>query len=283
MNETFILDKELMFKSNIYEITSLSIEHSYDVVGSNCEGEFILSGEYRLHEVSINKEDFSFRIPFSTELRSNVNLDSVEVDINDFSYELNEDVLEVHIEYLIRGEQSLIEFADEADLDEFLKNNEAEIVDLSEEKKEIELNAESSLENAERDEVDKVLELDEELKEDNDDRNEEEILVPINQLYQEPIIIPETPITHEERHHKDEEEDEIKEEPKVTETDKNTIINSINSEESFITYHVHTVIPSDTLESICALYNTNLNDLKKYNNIDELILNMKLIIPDEEN
>lgn len=96
------------------------------------------------------------------------------------------------------------------------------------------------------------------------------------------MIIPKAPITNEERN--DEEElDADKEEPKVTETDKNTIINSINSEESFITYHVHTVIPSDTLESICALYNTNLNDLKKYNNFDELILNMKLIIPDEEN
>ncbi|MDD2409806.1 MAG: LysM peptidoglycan-binding domain-containing protein [Bacilli bacterium] len=270
MNETFILDKELMFKSNIYEITSLSIEHSYDVVGSNCEGEFILSGEYRLHEVSINKEDFSFRIPFSTELRSNVNLDSVEVDINDFSYELNEDVLEVHIEYLIRGEQSLIEFAEEADLDEFLKNNEAEIVDLSEEEKVPELNEESDLENDDRN--------------DNDENHEEETAEPIDQLNKENIIIPDIPIANEERHHEDKTEvDEIKEEPKVTEVDKNTIINSINSEESFITYHVHTVIPSDTFESICALYNTNLNDLKKYNNVDELILNMKLIIPDEEN
>lgn len=38
MNETFILDKELTFKNNIYEIISLSIEHSYDVVRSNCKG-----------------------------------------------------------------------------------------------------------------------------------------------------------------------------------------------------------------------------------------------------
>lgn len=262
MNETFILDKELTFKNNIYEIISLSIEHSYDVVRSNCKGEFILSGEYRQHEVSINKEDFSFRIPFSTELRSNVNLDSVEVDINDFSYELNEDILEVHIEYLIRGEQSLIEFEEETDLNEFLQNNEAEIIDLTEDEKELEKPA---LEKNDR---------------NDDDKNfiEEERI----QINSESMIIPKAPITNEERN--DEEElDADKEEPKVTETDKNTIINSINSEESFITYHVHTVIPSDTLESICALYNTNLNDLKKYNNFDELILNMKLIIPDEEN
>lgn len=254
MNEAFVLDKEFLFKNNIHEISSISIEHNYDVVGSNCEGEFILSGEYRLHEVSINKEDFNFKIPFTTELRSNVNLDSVEVEINDFSYELNEDVLSVHIEYLIRGEQSLIEFAEEADLEEFLKNTEAEVVDFSEEEVIDDLNEKPEFDESNRKEKVSIPDIKE------DERNKEIIIPDIN-----------------------EEIEIVKEETKVTEADKNTIINSINSEESFITYHVHTVIPSDTIESICTHYNINLNDLKKYNNVDELILNMKLIIPDEEN
>ncbi len=255
MNETFILDKELTFKNNIYEIISLSIEHSYDVVRSNCKGEFILSGEYRQHEVSINKEDFSFRIPFEAELRSNINMDSIEVDINDFSYELNDNILEVHIEYLVRGEQSLIEFEKEVDLDEFLQNNDAEVIDLSEE------------EIKEPEE-----EIDDEILDEKDKSEDEKIIEKFSQ---------ELPVLNEDRHL--EEEPELEERIKITEEDKSTIINSINSEESFITYHVHTVIPSDTFESICALYNTNLNELKKYNNVDELILNMKLIIPDEEN
>lgn len=255
MNETFILDKELTFKNNIYEIISLSIEHSYDVVRSNCKGEFILSGEYRQHEVSINKEDFSFRIPFEAELRSNINMDSIEVDINDFSYELNDNILEVHIEYLVRREQSLIEFEKEVDLDEFLQNNDAEVIDLSEEE----------IKEPEEEIDDEIL--------DEKDKSEDEKI--IEKFSQELLVL------NEDRHL--EEEPELEERIKITEEDKSTIINSINSEESFITYHVHTVIPSDTFESICALYNTNLNELKKYNNVDELILNMKLIIPDEEN
>lgn len=182
-------------------------------------------------------------------------MDSIEVDINDFSYELNDNILEVHIEYLVRGEQSLIEFEKEVDLDEFLQNNDAEVIDLSEE------------EIKEPEE-----EIDDEILDEKDKSEDEKIIEKFSQ---------ELPVLNEDRHL--EEEPELEERIKITEEDKSTIINSINSEESFITYHVHTVIPSDTFESICALYNTNLNELKKYNNVDELILNMKLIIPDEEN
>ena len=108
MKEVFTIEKEFVFNNNIYEITSISIEHNYDVAGSICQGEFIISGDYRLHEVSINKEDFNFKVPFQNDIRSNVNLDSVEVTINDFSYDLKEDTLSINVEYLVEGEQSLI-------------------------------------------------------------------------------------------------------------------------------------------------------------------------------
>ncbi|MDD4187388.1 MAG: LysM domain-containing protein, partial [Bacilli bacterium] len=63
---------------------------------------------------------------------------------------------------------------------------------------------------------------------------------------------------------------------------KEAIISNINSEESFITYHVHTVTSADTVEAICSKYNISLNDLKKLNNVDELTINSKLIIASEE-
>lgn len=228
MNEVYVLDKEFLFKNNIHAITSISLEHSYDVDDSKVIGEFIISGDYRLHEVSINKEDFSFKVPFNTEVRSNVNLDSVEVEITDFSYNVNEDELSVHIEYLVSGEQSLIEFAEESDLEEFLQVTGAEVIDLSEENRTEEKESFS-----------------------------EELKTPASEPHVEDI--------------RDEEG-----------INKEAIINNINSEESFITYHVHTVIPIDTVESICSKYNISLNDLKKLNNIDELTINSKLIIADEE-
>ena len=236
MKEVFTIEKEFVFNNNIYEITSISIEHNYDVAGSICQGEFIISGDYRLHEVSINKEDFNFKVPFQNDIRSNVNLDSVEVTINDFSYDLKEDTLSINVEYLVEGEQSLIEFAEETDLDEFLQNNEAEIIDLSSEEVE-------------------------------DEREEEK-----------PVVI----LKPEVEKIKEEEEEEVIEEDKRHHIDKNTIVDSINSEESFVTYNVHTVTASDTIDNICEAYKINLNDLKKFNEFEELTLNMKLIIPDEE-
>ena len=41
MNEVFTLDKEFLFKSKIYEITSISIEQDSKIEGSNLVGEFI--------------------------------------------------------------------------------------------------------------------------------------------------------------------------------------------------------------------------------------------------
>ncbi|MDD2505680.1 MAG: LysM domain-containing protein [Bacilli bacterium] len=248
MNEVYVLDKEFLFKNNIHAITSISIEHCYDIENSNLIGEFTISGDYHLHEVSINKEDFSFKVPFKTELRSNINLDSIELEITDFTYNVAEDELSVHIEYLVTGEQSLIEFAEESDLEDFLQNNDAEIIDLSEST---------------------------ELKEE---RDKEEVL-------------PETKIIEEESIEEEKQLEKVKDLEKINrddiktvkeEVDKETIINSINSDENFITYHVHTVVPNDTVESICNKYNISLNDLKKLNNIDELTINMKLIIADEE-
>lgn len=250
MKEVFTIEKEFVFNNNIYEITSISIEHNYDVAGSICQGEFIISGDYRLHEVSINKEDFNFKVPFQNDIRSNVNLDSVEVTINDFSYDLKEDTLSINVEYLVEGEQSLIEFAEETDLDEFLQNNEAEIIDLSSEEVE-----------DEREEEKPVVILKPEVEEIEEEREE---------------------IIEEREEIKEEEEKEVIEEDKRHHIDKNTIVDSINSEESFVTYNVHTVTASDTIDNICEAYKINLNDLKKFNEFEELTLNMKLIIPDEE-
>lgn len=228
MNEVYVIDKEFLFKNSVHSITSISIEHEQKLENSHLIGEFIISGDYRLHEVSINREDFSFRVPFDVEIKSNVNLDSVELEITDFSYNINEDELAVHVEYLVTGEQNLIEFVEESDLEDFLKNNDAEIVNLSEQ-----------------------IRYEEEPKEEK-----------ISDLIKDE--------SSEERDH-------------IDEVDKETIIDNVKAEENFVTYHIHTVLPSDTIESICSQYNISLNNLKKLNNVDELTINMKLIIADEEN
>lgn len=238
MSEAFVVERDFLFKDSIFEITSISVEHDEDINGSNLEGDFIISGDYRLHEISINKEDFSFKLPFTHEIRSNVNLDTVNLEITDFTYELNNnDELHVHIEYIVSGEQSLIEFADEKDLNEFLNKTDAEVVDLTEDEPRFK-------------EVSK-----------------EEIL--------------NIPAEDSKKEEKEESKKEIKEE-KQSEISTNNIIGSINADETYVKYHVHTVMQNDTLEGILDKYKITLTDLKKYNTFETLEVNMKLVIPENE-
>ena len=220
MNEAHVLDKEFLFKSSIYEITSISIENNHDINGSKIEGEFIISGDYRLHEISINKEDFCFKLPYTHELPSNINLDTVELEITDFNYEFNNnDELKVHVEYILTAEEGIKLFESEAELNKFLDNNDAEIIDLKE-----------------------------------STRAQNEVLLP-----------------------------ETKEETETpSKIDENMILGSINEEEKYVKYHIHTVTMNDSIESITKEYNISLNTLKKYNTFENLELNMKLLIPDEE-
>lgn len=238
MSEAFVVERDFLFKDSIFEITSISVEHDEDINGSNLEGDFIISGDYRLHEISINKEDFSFKLPFTHEIRSNVNLDTVNLEITDFTYELNNnDELHVHIEYIVSGEQSLIEFADETDLNEFLNKTDAEVVDLTEDEPRFK-------------EVSK-----------------EEIL--------------NIPAEDSKKEEKEESKKEIKED-KQSEISTNNIIGSINADETYVKYHVHTVMQNDTLEGILDKYKITLTDLKKYNTFEALEVNMKLVIPENE-
>ena len=238
MSEAFVVERDFLFKDSIFEITSISVEHDEDINGSNLEGDFIISGDYRLHEISINKEDFSFKLPFTHEIRSNVNLDTVNLEITDFTYELNNnDELHVHIEYIVSGEQSLIEFADEKDLDEFLNKTDGEVVDLTEDEPRFK-------------EVSK-----------------EEIL--------------NIPAEDSKKEEKEESKKEIKED-KPSEISTNNIIGSINADETYVKYHVHTVMQNDTLEGILDKYKITLTDLKKYNTFEALEVNMKLVIPENE-
>jgi len=258
MNEVFVLDKEFIFNNRVYEITSISIEHNYNLDGDECIGEFLVSGDYRLHEVSVNKEAFNFKIPFTLEIRSNVNLDSVEVEITDFTYDLEDDTLNVHVEYQVNGEQALIEFEKEADLDDFLQNNDAEVVDLSEER--IEEEVEELVEEEIQEEVIEEPIIEEIVEEP--ERIEEET---IEEVVETEEIIKEI----------------VEEEEKRIDLETDSIINAINSEEDYVTYHVHTVTASDSFETISASYNINITELKRINGIEELTLNTKLIIPDE--
>lgn len=239
MNEVYTLDRDFLFKSKIFEITSISVEQNSKIDGSTISGDFIVSGSYRLHEISINKEDFSFKVPFKHELPSNINLDTVKLDISDFNYNFNNlDELSVHIEYIVTAEEGVKVFESEDKLDDFLneqKKQDVDIIDLR--STPIDLPNEIMM---------PIAKGEKEASTDN-----KEVNITPNENKQDKI-------------------------------DENMIINSINGEDEYVLYHVHTVGISDSIESITKKYNISVNTLKEYNTFDTLELNMKLIIPNEE-
>lgn len=92
-------EKEIEFPGKIAEIISISLEHEEKISNQEIIGDFILSGDYKANNISVNKEDFSYRLPFNIELSDRVDKDSINLDISDFTYDIKDDnILTVKIE-----------------------------------------------------------------------------------------------------------------------------------------------------------------------------------------
>ena len=106
MNCTIPFTKEVKFKNSIAEILSISLEHDYTVNDNELLGNFIITGEYKSHEVSVNREAFDFVLPFSVNLTNPIDPDTLDFEIEDFTYDLlDNSTLKVNIEYSLKAEE----------------------------------------------------------------------------------------------------------------------------------------------------------------------------------
>lgn len=105
MKKVISFKKELPFKTNISEISSISLEHTINEKENDLiSGIFYVSGEYKMTETSINKESFNFEIPFDIALDSRYDTSKIMFDIDDFYYEIiNADTLKVNIDVYVDG------------------------------------------------------------------------------------------------------------------------------------------------------------------------------------
>lgn len=105
MKKNISYEKDILFKTNIGEICTISLEHDFTVDESMLKGEFIVSGEYKPNELSINTEPFDYHLPLEYELESYVDLSTLSYDIENFEYNVKDDELSVYIDFGIRYEQ----------------------------------------------------------------------------------------------------------------------------------------------------------------------------------
>lgn len=204
MKNVIPFTKEIKFNNKISEITSISLEETYNCTCDTIDGEFIVSGDYRTHELSANRENFEYKLPFSVDLTEKIVPDTLNLEITDFSYDiLNDDTLKVNIEFKFDAEEEVQREEIFTTVDELLN------------------------------ETDRVE--DEDAEEDTEERLDIE--------------------------------------------EENTILDAINNDDQeYTTYHIHIVKEAETIESICALYNSNANLLAEYNDLNEFKIGEKLIV-----
>ena len=89
MKQIIPFKKELLFKTKVSEITSISLEHTLNIKQEDLiSGEFHINGDYKMTEGSINREKFDFKIPFDIALDSRYDMNSIVIDIDNFYYEI---------------------------------------------------------------------------------------------------------------------------------------------------------------------------------------------------
>lgn len=141
MKQIIPFKKELPFKTKVSEITSISLERELEVLDDGIvSGVFHITGDYKMNEGSINREKYSFDLPFDITLDPRYDINTVNADIEDFYYDvINEDTLKVNIDLFIEAEYlpeepKIVEEVDvtEEETDD-MRTNEEEREDIVEE------------------------------------------------------------------------------------------------------------------------------------------------------
>lgn len=251
MKEQCKFKESCAFKNNIAEITSISLECNYEVAENNIDGTFLIEGSYRSHELSINQDNYSFKLPFEYHLSDNCLKDTVNLNVADFTYTTDENNLNIEIEYEITYDVEQ-EITTKEEFDRFLEEHEVEIVDLNEEV-------------TDEEKVSEYL--------------SEERIIPEEDLEETPSLNSENKREiEEERVDNIQINEDIQSNTNISVT--NTIIDNINErEDEYITYHVYICTDYDTLNSIADKFKVSVEILKNYNNIDNIASGMKIIIP----
>ena len=213
MKKKVTFEKSIEFPTMIGEVVEISLDHELKFINeSNIEGNFILTGKYKMTEASRLEEDFNYKIPTEIALSEKIDLNTTNLEISDFYYEIeNENTMICHIELMIEG----LEVIEEDD--------------------------------------NVILE-----RECDGDVINKEIEIPILDDTEEIVV-------------------ENKEDTKDT---INSLFSNLDDEnDSYGTFVVYIVRQNENINSIIEKYNTNLDELEKYNDLKEINIGTKLIIP----
>ena len=297
MRQIIPFKKELLFKTKISEITSISLEHTLRLVEDNLvSGEFHISGDYKMTEASINREKFYFTLPFEINLDDDYISDSVSIDIDNFYYEVvNDDSLQVNIDVFVDGEKKKV-LDDNSILESDVSNETLdEIVDSS-----CAICRDVNLENLESVSEDGEVNIDKEV-DSNDNNNISNNIIDIsssnNSTMEEENInnydIDNSFSNIDTNRDNIDKTIDYMEVPKVSFSNiqsssvddviPSNNFNFFNTEnfgtDTYVTYYVYIVKEDDTIDGIMDKFNVSKEDIANYNDISDIKKGTKLIIP----
>ena len=260
MKQIIPFKKDLPFKTKVSDITSISLERKIEILdGGIVTGTFYITGDYKMNEGSINREKFSFDLPFDITLDPRYDVNSVKADIEDFYYDvINEDTLKVNIDLYIEAE--------------YLPDNSLNNDVLVEEDNEID-NVQKEDEYAEEDnEMNNVQKEDEPAEEDrnglkSDSKKDELVEVEKEEDTSEKIKNDDATMNDSDIERND------------VDDFANDLFSNLDNTETYTTYYVYIVKEEDTIDKIISLYGVTKEDIENYNDITSIKPGDKVIIP----
>ncbi len=270
MKQIIPFNKEITFKTMISKVTSISLEHTLEVQDEDTiAGDFIVSGSYKMTEASQIDEEFSYKIPIEITIDSKYDTSNVTLDIDDFVYEvIDEEKLLLKIDLCIDNlelasekeeEVNTITNYDEKDSERCIDPNEVEdlFLDTSTSEK-LEIPVDNNDDNN-----------------DNSDTNDDDTNNNQDNLSLMPETLPYYP-------NKDENLTNVP----VNNTNNNTQTNVASifsafkdTDETFSTYCIYIMRDGDNLDTVLNKYNTTRDILSEYNDLSDIRIGSKIIIP----
>mgnify|MGYP004460892421 FL=1 len=285
MHEIVSFTKDIEFKTMINKITSISLEHTLMLSGSDSiKGDFIVSGTYKMTAASQLENDFSYKIPVDIVMDDKYDLTNLVIDIDDFTYEVvDEEILRVNIDLLLdKLELKKVEEVKE-DEKEKEEDNLVTLDDLfmeSDTKEKLELDdLDSHSEKEITDKADAIIK-DEKASEENRDSEEKMTLDDVESVENEKEVQSIAVNSVDTENIKKEKTILVKNESDDMKTDGASLFSSFDSStETYSTYSIYIVRENDSIENIMTKYNTTREQLEEYNDLSDMKIGSKIIIP----
>ena len=285
MHEIVSFTKDIEFKTMINKITSISLEHTLMLSGSDSiKGDFIVSGTYKMTAASQLENDFSYKIPVDIVMDDKYDLTNLVIDIDDFTYEVvDEEILRVNIDLLL--DKLELKKVEEVKEDE-KENEEDNLVTLddlfmeSDTKEKLELDdLDGHGEKEITDKADAIIK-DEKASEENRDSEEKMTLADVENVENEKEVQSIAVNSVDTENTKKEKTLLVKNESDDMKTDGASLFSSFDSStETYSTYSIYIVRENDSIENIMTKYNTTREQLEEYNDLSDMKIGSKIIIP----